>query len=410
MLSVESRSLAAPPAAGEGDRYIVAASASGGWTGEDGRIASFQNGAWSFLEPAEGWLAWCAAETLLLCFSGGAWRETGARAGGLQNLAELGINTTADATNRLAVAADSALLTHAGGSHRLAINKNTAADTASLILEDGYSARAEIGLVGNDRLSLRVSADGASFTDAIVIDSATGVPSFPQANLLQSYAVNLYQDSGRFAGNGVNAISVGAFAWPAYLTVYNGATRTGLGKFITDNADYGGAAGSLDANVRDLIDMIRDSGHRRYGVEFWVAEVTAGSGTNVVPVTVGADIGYESLFTANTMRAPSMTFHAYLRALDDTILVPLVAGQTARKNGVALSAPFAITPAEGWVSLTIHDSVVPSASFGYQPNIFSVYSKAAGDRYLLACPALMGGITAVDDDIGVVAAYNGWAG
>jgi hypothetical protein len=76
---------------------------------------------------------------------------------------QLGVNTAADASNRLTVASDASLFTHAGGGHQIKINKNTASNTASLLLQNGFSGRAELGLAGNDDLSLKVSADGAQW-------------------------------------------------------------------------------------------------------------------------------------------------------------------------------------------------------------------------------------------------------
>jgi hypothetical protein len=44
-LSVESRVLTSPPASpADGSRYVVAAGASGDWTGQSGKIAAFQDG------------------------------------------------------------------------------------------------------------------------------------------------------------------------------------------------------------------------------------------------------------------------------------------------------------------------------------------------------------------------------
>jgi len=58
-LSVISSTLTAPPATpSEGDRYIVAASATGAWAGWDGSVAHFSGGAWLRLTPKTGWIAW----------------------------------------------------------------------------------------------------------------------------------------------------------------------------------------------------------------------------------------------------------------------------------------------------------------------------------------------------------------
>ena len=68
------RDLAAPPGSpANGDRYIVAPSASGAWLGKVGQIAAFQDGAWSFYAPREGWIAWVADEDQLYAWDGANW-------------------------------------------------------------------------------------------------------------------------------------------------------------------------------------------------------------------------------------------------------------------------------------------------------------------------------------------------
>ena len=306
------------------------------------------------------------------------------------------------------MASDATLLSHDGSDHRLIVNKASQSDTASIVFQDGFSGRAEIGLTGNDELSVNVSPDGAAFTAAIKVDAETGKARFPANNLLESFALNLYPDGGRFNAGAGGGLSVGAYSWPAYLSLNNGAGAAARGKFIYDNTDYGGSGGVLDADVRQLIDQIRQPEYRRYNIEFWVAIVTAGSGTTSSPLNVGSAVGYLSLYTSFLVRPPALTFHIYLKALDQAILVGCATGQKVSKNGIWYGGPIAIAPAEGWVSVTIHDEIDPRYSYGYQPTIFTVYAQAANDRYLIACPALMGGITNIDDNIGVVAAATAW--
>jgi len=58
-LSVISSSLTAPPPSPvEGERYIVAASATGAWASWDGSVAHYSGGAWLRLIPQTGWIAW----------------------------------------------------------------------------------------------------------------------------------------------------------------------------------------------------------------------------------------------------------------------------------------------------------------------------------------------------------------
>lgn len=81
-LAVLDRSLTSPPASpADGDRYIVAAGATGGWSGKDGLVAAWQDGAWAFLTPRAGWLAWVSDETALLVHNGTAWAAAGTGGG-----------------------------------------------------------------------------------------------------------------------------------------------------------------------------------------------------------------------------------------------------------------------------------------------------------------------------------------
>jgi hypothetical protein len=73
-LSVADKDLTTPPVSpSEGGRYIVASGATGAWSGQDGKVASYFNAAWAFYAPAEGWFAWVADEDLLYRYTGTAW-------------------------------------------------------------------------------------------------------------------------------------------------------------------------------------------------------------------------------------------------------------------------------------------------------------------------------------------------
>jgi len=176
-LSVADRSRTNPPAGPEeGDRHIVAPSAEGAWAGRDGQVAVRQDGAWAYFQPGEGWRAWVEAEQSLLLFRGGQWGSPGDQ---LQNLAMVGIRTTADTVNRLAVAGDAVLLNHSGAGHQLKINKAAPGETASLLFQTGFSARAEMGTTGDDHFHVKVSNDGANWKEAITVEGATGAVSLP---------------------------------------------------------------------------------------------------------------------------------------------------------------------------------------------------------------------------------------
>ncbi|MHA1523935.1 MAG: DUF2793 domain-containing protein [Alphaproteobacteria bacterium] len=74
-LSVISRAIAAPPGSpAEGDRYIIAPSATGAWAGKDGQIGDYDGGAWAFRPASAGWRAWIEDEGRAAVFDGTAWQ------------------------------------------------------------------------------------------------------------------------------------------------------------------------------------------------------------------------------------------------------------------------------------------------------------------------------------------------
>ena len=263
-LMVLDKDLSSPPASpAEGARYIVAASPTDAWAGHAGHIAAYQDGAWAFHVPREGWLTWAADEDALYVWTGSAWAAFSGGGGSLDNVVEdaspqlggdldanghtiafddgtgltddagneqvtfhktasavnqigitnaatgsapqiaaegadtnidltlagkgtghpkaalFGVNATADATTKFAVAAAASLFNHAGNGHQAKINKNAAGDTASLLFQTGTSGRAEMGTAGDDDFHFKVSADGSVWKEAIVIDRTTGIASFP---------------------------------------------------------------------------------------------------------------------------------------------------------------------------------------------------------------------------------------
>lgn len=96
------------------------------------------------------------------------------------NPTTLGVNATADTTNRLAVGSAASLFNHAGtGGHQIKVNKALAADTASFLFQTGFSGRAEIGTTGDDDFHFKVSADGTTFFEAIKIIKGTGEVRLP---------------------------------------------------------------------------------------------------------------------------------------------------------------------------------------------------------------------------------------
>ncbi|MGE7367817.1 DUF2793 domain-containing protein [Neorhizobium sp. NPDC001467] len=164
-LAIDGETAVPPDMPAEGARLSVAAGAGGLWTGRDGQIATWQDGAWSFLRPREGWLAWFAATHTLKIYRGTAWSDLHPDA---TRVSSFGINTDADANNRLAVASDASLFSHVGHGHQAKINKAAATDTASLLFQSGWAGHAEMGLAGDNDFSIKVS-NGTDWLTALKI-------------------------------------------------------------------------------------------------------------------------------------------------------------------------------------------------------------------------------------------------
>lgn len=174
-LVLEGLEATTPPAVAlAGQAFGLAPSATGAWAGQGGMIAFWHNTAWQFVAPQEGWRAWDLATSRLVVFAQGDWAPV---AGDLQNVDGLGLNTSYDATNRLALASAASLFNHEGAGHQLKINKAAPQDTAALLYQTGFSGRAELGLAGDDDFHLKVSPDGSAWTEALVIDGASGLAS-----------------------------------------------------------------------------------------------------------------------------------------------------------------------------------------------------------------------------------------
>lgn len=181
--AVVSRTLTTQPAAPfDGDLYILPQGAAGtAWSGRPaGALMRFESGGWSVVAAPVGMIALVLDTAVLVVRSDEGWSPLGHRLGEVQGLSRLGLGTTADAANPLAVKTNTALFTARGaaeggdGDLRLTLNKEAAGDVLSLLFQSGYGGRAELGLAGDENLSLKVSPDGSTWLRAFGVDRATG--------------------------------------------------------------------------------------------------------------------------------------------------------------------------------------------------------------------------------------------
>jgi hypothetical protein len=130
----------------------VPPAATGEWAGREEQLAAWQDETWSFHTPRDGWIAYALDENKILAIRDGEWTIASFDAAIPERL---GVNVTASAPNRIAVAGDACLFTREGAGHQIKINKATPVDTASILLQTGFSARVEIGIIDNDDLRFK---------------------------------------------------------------------------------------------------------------------------------------------------------------------------------------------------------------------------------------------------------------
>jgi hypothetical protein len=240
-LSVIDKDLATPPGSpSEGDAYIVAATATGDWVGQEGKVTSYDGDGWTFFAPVTGWLAYNQNAGELLIYDGTSWD------GLVNNLvfSVLGVNATADTTNRLSVTAPAALFNNESGDIQVKLNKAATTDSASFLFQSAWSGRAEIGLTGDDDFHFKVSPDGSTWYNGITIDKDNGylsltgfsgqLPVFDTGNsvfigedaglnddLSDNKNVFIGSDAGLSNTAGYNSVAIGAYAMRSNTTGYN---------------------------------------------------------------------------------------------------------------------------------------------------------------------------------------------
>lgn len=97
---VKDRDLATPPGSpADGDCYLVAASPTGAWSGQAGKLAFYLSTAWAFITAKEGMTAYVNDEDALLAYDGAAWNTVGGGGGGATTLNDLTDVDTTGATS-----------------------------------------------------------------------------------------------------------------------------------------------------------------------------------------------------------------------------------------------------------------------------------------------------------------------
>ena len=390
-LSVVDRGGNAPPAdPAEGERRLVGADPAGLWQGRGGMLAAFQDGAWVFLQPRAGWVAWVEAEGAWLSFDGEAWSVLRSVDG--ETASRFGVNAVADNVSRLSVKSDAVLFSHDDvtpgvGDIRILLNKGGSTATASQLFQTGWSGRAEAGLAGDDDFRIKVSSDGSTWREALVIDRQSAVVRLPFTPVS---AINLLEDGGRFAGSpeGQSAV-LGSYASPAYLDLINGASRVAGPKRIHDSSTYGGPNAAMDPLVVALLERLKASSARRQGGEWHTMQVTVGTGTTNALTVAGAP-HYAPFFWDSAPLPAVCSLNYHFRVLSGSVAINGPSGDTPYLDGSPLAAAQAFTSADGWKQVTRIRNKDPYSFVDYDLRMEQLYGTP-GTVFLFALPLLFPG-------------------
>lgn len=304
-LVVEAFGAAIPPAQpDEGRIWALGPVPADAWAGQAGMLAARIASAWVFISPQPGWRAWGAAEQQLRIWDGTGWAREA-----LDDIDGLGVGTGFDATNRLAVSSPATLLSHAGAGHQLKINKALLTDTASLLFQTGFSGRAEMGTAASDDFSVKVSPDGLTWAEGLVIDAATGQARLPggawvngaiagpgagNLPLLRSHATDtgtvttdhmtavIASVNARASGNRAVVLSSdgGTSSGDSAVCISSdGASLTGIRNFAVSSLN--GVTAGFDAGLMGTLDSSVD-GFRTAVIASYNSGVAANTGDAVV--------------------------------------------------------------------------------------------------------------------------------
>lgn len=161
-----------PGSPSAGDCYIVGSSPTGAWTGQANAVAYYTT-IWNFITPFKGMTVWVDSLALLYTWSGTAWGAS-FNPTSFANLTMLGVNATADSTNKLSVNSSAILFNNIGTDIQVKLNKNASGNKASFLFQTNWSARAEFGLLGDDNFTLKVSPDGSTFYNSLKMLAGSG--------------------------------------------------------------------------------------------------------------------------------------------------------------------------------------------------------------------------------------------
>jgi len=161
-------------------------------------------------------------------------------------------------------------------------------------------------------------------------------------------------DNSRFSADTGKTITT--FNKGTLFNNHNSSSMNVGDKFIDDNANNGGSAGTMGADALSLLAKLVVEGRveQRYGYEFFINKIISGSGT-ADPQTVNVIDYYPQTISNDKFLgdiASNITWSGYIQNMDATNLVVLGnanANLSTYIDGILQATPYELTNATGWV-------------------------------------------------------------
>jgi hypothetical protein len=293
---------------------------------------------------------WLEDEGTIAAWNGADW-VVSAASGNVNPSPLVGVNTTADLTNRLAVSSVASLFNNAGAGHQMKINKNLATDTASLLFQTGFSGRAEMGLAGSDNYSFKVSPNGSTWFEAILIDRTNGQVSFPNTTIGGGVTDGDKGDVTVSGGGAVWTIDSGAVTNGKLATVgaatIKGRATAGAGA----PEDLTPAQARSVLGVREVLPAART---------YFVRPDGNNANDGLSNTSGGAFLTLQGAFDAICSRIDTAGFTVTVQIADGTYTAPLVLNKAWVGGGQIVFQGNAGSPANVLISTTANHCVSSS--------------------------------------------------
>ncbi|WP_298914921.1 DUF2793 domain-containing protein [uncultured Algimonas sp.] len=195
-----------------GDAFATGSAPSGIFAGHPESLAFATGQGWRFQPLRPGIVGYDIQNDTLVQWSGTAWVAVGGQGSGSPDtIPKLGIGAPADPRHSLSVRGATTLFNAApsGDGHRLVLNRPAAGGTSSCLFQTGLSGRAEIGMIGDETLSLQTSPDGTIWhRHASIAPDFKGLSAAALRSGQQSLAVDSMMDVATPGSGGIFALTL----------------------------------------------------------------------------------------------------------------------------------------------------------------------------------------------------------